>query len=192
VARRVARALGEQECLLVGGLAVMAHGYVRATQDVDLVVRDLGEAERRLQEQGYPTRRHRGDPLEAEFTCLKGVSGGVRFDVLPPLVPLAWERAIPVPLGRRETLLVVDLDGLIRLKLRAGGPKDMMDVAALVLLHPEQRERAREIATAYKRTGKLDAWLADRRLRAEVEDSRAAEKALRKPARSRRRPRPGV
>ena len=39
VARRIAEALGPEECLLAGGLAVMAYGFVRATRDVDLLTR---------------------------------------------------------------------------------------------------------------------------------------------------------
>ena len=50
VARRVAEALGTDDCLLAGGLAVMAHGFVRGTRDVDLLTRlPLSEARVRLE-----------------------------------------------------------------------------------------------------------------------------------------------
>jgi len=39
VALRLVRILGADECMLVGGLAVGAHGYVRGTADVDLIVK---------------------------------------------------------------------------------------------------------------------------------------------------------
>lgn len=167
VAVRVAAALGEDECVLIGGLAVGAHGYVRATTDVDFVVRDLDAASKRLREHGLHVERFRGD-----FTCLRGMLGDVRFDVLPPLVPIRWDRAITVSLGKGATIRVVDLEGLIRLKLKAGGPKDLMDIAALVLRHPEQQERAQELAVAYRIRDQLDIWLRDPRLRTELAGAR--------------------
>jgi hypothetical protein len=63
---------------------------------------------------------------------------------------------------------VVDLEGLIRLKLKAQGPKDLLDVAALTLKHPEALQIAREVAAAYRVADKLEVWLKDPRLRAEV------------------------
>ncbi len=171
VAVRVARALGEDDCVLIGGLAVGAHGYVRATTDVDFVVRDLDAAGKRLGEQGLPFERLRGD-----FSCLRGMVGQVRFDVLPPLVPISWDRAITVSFEGGATLRVVDLESLIRLKLKAGGPKDLMDIAALVLRHPAQRERAQELAVAYRIRDRLDIWLRDPRLKAELADAASAER----------------
>jgi len=71
---------------------------------------------------------------------------------------------------------VVDLEGLVRLKLRAGGPQDLMDTAALVLRHPDLLEKAREIALAYSvdLADKLDVWLGDRRLQRQVDASRGS------------------
>jgi len=169
VAARVAAALEPQDYVLIGGLAVAAHGYVRATVDVDFVVRDADAACRHLREQGLSVEILRG-----EFTCLRGSLGGIRFDVLSPLVPIRWERAITVPLGEGTSIRVVDLEGLIRLKLKAGGPKDLMDVAALVLLHPEQRERAREIALAYRLRDPLETWLNDPRMKLSLEEASSA------------------
>ncbi len=173
VAARIAEVLGEEDCVLVGGLAVGAHGYVRATTDVDFVVRDLEAASKRLREQRLPVERFRGD-----FTCLRGTIGDIRFDVLPALVPIQWDRAIAVPLGT-GSIRVIDLGSLLRLKLKAGGSKDLMDVAALLLLHPERQERARELSVAYGVRDKLDVWLRDPRLQAEIVEARAAESGRR-------------
>ena len=182
VAVRVAAALGEDNCVLVGGLAVGAWGYVRATTDVDFVVRDLSAARERLRAAGLETQRTRG-----EFSCLKGAIDDVGFNVLPQLVPIEWDKAKTVALGKTSRIRVVDLDGLVRLKLKAGGPQDLMDIAALVLRHPEIRERAQERALAYGIRDKLDLWLNDRRLKAQLAES-AAERppARRKPAPRRR------
>jgi hypothetical protein len=168
VALLLAEVLG-QDGVLVGGLAVGAHGYVRATDDVDFVARiALAEVRQRLRGRGIASAVRRGDPTEGGFDCLRGVIDGVRFDVMPPLVQLDWERAIEVPMTRRDRLRVVDLDGLIRLKLRAQGPRDLMDVAALALAHPDCLERARDAARAYGALDRLDLWLADPRLQAEM------------------------
>lgn len=176
IARKVAQILGSDDCLLVGGLAVGAHGFVRATGDVDFVTRmPLAEARRRLRKRGISATLARGDVLEGDFVFLKGAVGGVRIDVMPPLVPLEWERGIDLALARGEHLRVVDLDGLLRLKLRAQGPKDLMDAAALMLRHPESLARGREVAIAHGAADKLEAWLRDPRLRAEIEETRAAE-----------------
>lgn len=95
VARKVAEAIGVEECLLAGGLAVIAHGFVRGTRDVDLLARlPLSEAKRRLERGGLPTRSVKGDVLEGGFPCLKGVCDGLPFDVLPQIVPIHWEAAV--------------------------------------------------------------------------------------------------
>jgi hypothetical protein len=177
-ALRLAAVLGDGQYVLVGGLAVMAHGYVRATEDVDFVARSLPHAAERLREAGVVFERRRGD-----FSCLKGILDGVPFDVLPALVPIAWESAVPVPFRRGARLWVVDLDGLIRLKLRAAGPQDLMDVAALVLRHPSLRDRARELGVAYKVGEKLEVWLGDARLDAQLQESRRPQPAKRRPRR---------
>lgn len=169
VAVRVARTLGERDCILVGGLAVGAHGYVRATTDVDFITRlPLTEACARLKAHGFAAELRRGDVLEGDFPCVKATVDGTRVDVMPPIVAIEWERAIELPIGRRVRLRVVDLAGLIRLKMRAGGPKDLMDVAALALQHPEHRDLARELATAYRAMDRLETWLSDPRLKREA------------------------
>jgi hypothetical protein len=60
---------------------------------------------------------------------------------------------------------VVDLDTLVRLKLRAAGPQDLIDVVHLVRLHPEIRDRAVELAAAYGVRERFEEWLTDPRIR---------------------------
>ena len=146
-----------------------AHGYVRATEDVDFVARiPLAEVQKRLQSHGMAASVKRGDALEGDFPCVKATVAGIRVDVMPELVPLEWSRSVEVALTKTAALRIVDLDGLLRLKLRARGPRDLMDVAALVLRHPERRDRALEAATAYGVARELAGWLSDRRLRDEI------------------------
>jgi hypothetical protein len=171
VARKIAEAIGTEECLLAGGLAVMAHGFVRGTRDVDLLTRlPLSEARRRLERVGLSTRLLKGDPLEGGFSCLKGECDGLPFDVLTQLVPIHWEAAVPVGAGDAGSLRVVSLMDLLALKLKAQGAKDVMDAAILVLMHPETEARARELAIAYRALDRLETWLHDPRARAQAQE----------------------
>ncbi len=184
---RLARLIGPDDCVLIGGLAVGAHGFVRATDDLDFITRQPLELTRaRLRQAGIDTRLLRGDILDGDFSCIKGEIGGIPFDVLPPLVPIVWENALRIDVAG-GTLSVVDLDGLLRLKFRAGGPQDLLDAARLVLLHPDKEERARELATAYRAADRFEVFLKDPRIRAqareeaELERRRAASKPRSKP-----------
>jgi hypothetical protein len=173
VAVRLVQILGEKECLLVGAMAVAAHGYVRATEDIDLVTRlALNEARRRLRDQGVSAVLRRVDPMQGEFSMVRGILEGIEFDVLPQIVPLDWGQAIDLPLAD-SVLKVVDLDGLIRLKLRAQGAQDLLDVAMLLEQHPDRVERARSLAQAHGVAEKLQQWLDDPRLKAKAAQSRS-------------------
>ncbi len=149
---RLVEILGEERSAVAGGVAVNAHGFVRATRDVDVIVTmGLPEARRLLEKHGVSAQLLKGDPLEGDFPCLKGILEvgsrlpAVPFDVLPELVPFGPDRSVELSIGGRK-LRIVDLETLIRLKLKAGGPKDLYDVAILVNLHPAWEERARALA----------------------------------------------
>jgi hypothetical protein len=60
---------------------------------------------------------------------------------------------------------VIDLDGLLRLKLKAGGPQDLLDAAQLLRRPPEMVEQTRAVAEAYGQWDRLQRWLEDPRLR---------------------------
>jgi hypothetical protein len=172
-------AIGEQRCALAGGLAVWAHGYVRGTRDVDVICGlGLDDARRLLANRGIRAALHRGDVLEGGFSCLKGETAGVPFDVLPQLVSVPWESTISLDVAGRR-LRVVPLETLVELKLKAGGPKDLMDVAMLVHLHPEHEERARHLSVAYRVKDGLALWLDDPRVRAQAREIAAQERRRR-------------
>jgi hypothetical protein len=166
-ATRIAAVLGD-DGVLVGGLAVAAWGYVRATDDIDFVARLPATAVvERLKAAGISSRIHRGggtldDGIE---WCVGGRLGQVAFDVLPPLVPLRFDRAVTIALARGSVVRVVDLDGLLRLKLKAGGPQDLLDAAQLLRKHPEMLEPSRAVAESYGQWERLRRWLDDPRLR---------------------------
>lgn len=185
----ILRILGEKRCAIAGGLAVNAHGFVRATRDVDVIVTfPLEEARRLLEQHGVKTRLFKGDALEGDFSCLKGVIGvemgpgqihGVPFDILPQLVPVEPERMIELTL-RDQRMRVVDMETLIRLKLRAGGPYDLYDIAILVGLQPEWKDRARALSAHDPALAdRLARMIDDPRLRAKVTDVKRQDSALR-------------
>jgi hypothetical protein len=175
-ALRLARLIGDKDCRLAGAFAVGAYGFVRATTDVDLVTRlPLAEVERRLRQGRVGARLYPGDITEGDFPCLRGVLEGVPFDVIPPLVAVDWERG-RVALERGDVQLrVVPLDALLAFKMKAQGPKDLMDAAMLVLLHPQMRTTALELAQAYRVEDHFRVWLEDARLARDAEAIQAAE-----------------
>lgn len=184
IAHRLTVMIDPGSCLVVGAMAVAVHGYARATTDVDLISRKpLREARKRLSDRGVNAVLNHGDALEGDFDCLKGVLEGIDFDILPPLVPIEWENAVDLPLSRGEMLKVVDLPTLVHLKLRAGGPQDVLDVVMLLQRHPSEIVRARELATAYGLAAQLESFMNSPRIKA-----KAPKSPRRRPLRSRKRP----
>lgn len=101
--------------LLIGGVAVGFHGFVRGTKDVDVVpaldIENLARLSRAL----------RG--LDAQ---LEG-SGDFEDEELPdPLSGTAVETELD-----DLKLKVVDYDGLVALKEQAGRPQDLIDLQRL-------------------------------------------------------------
>jgi hypothetical protein len=178
VAARLASVLPEPNAL-VGALAVAAHGYVRATEDIDFACPvDPKKIREVLAKAGIESRIRRGDILDGDISSVvHGTLEGIRFDVIFPPVPIYWDRTVTLPLARGSRLRVVDLDTLIRLKLRASGPQDLIDVVHLVRLHPEIEEKALAVSESYGVRERLEAWLADPRIRStETKKSRATSR----------------
>ena len=159
VAARLADILGERT-FVIGGYAVAAWGFTRATEDVDLAV-DLtaAEAKRRLTRAGLAIRKARGDVLEGDLPwVLSGEMDGVPFQVMPPPVAVDWSRARQIEVGG-ATLKVVGLRDLLRLKLKAAGPKDFMDIAELLGAYPDLTAETQAAADAYGVGDELTRWL---------------------------------
>lgn len=137
--------------VLVGGLAVVLHGHLRATGDIDLVVDlDPDQVTRTLSAlQGSGFQPHVpvpagdfADPAKrAVWAREKGMmvfslrpAGGVPMVDLfiePPL-PFAqlWARAVTMNL-RGVPVRVASIDDLILMKRQAGRPEDATDAEAL-------------------------------------------------------------
>lgn len=115
---------------LAGGLAVIHHGYVRSTEDLDVLVEN-GAVERldpMLDEHGF---RREGERR------LRHVPTGVRVDLLVEgdELPRPGAGSYPSPReteGSPRDSAIVSLPALVTLKLRAGRHQDRADVVALL------------------------------------------------------------
>jgi hypothetical protein len=125
------------EFLVVGGQAVVAHGYPRMTKDLDLWVRPTRENGERI----ISALRDFGtnSPIPAEAferpeTMLVLGRAPFRVDLLTDLPGVtfegAWARRVSVRLDGHEFPLMCRPD-LIQNKKTVGRPQDLADVAEL-------------------------------------------------------------
>ena len=126
---------------LCGGLALAAHGFPRATQDIDLLIDagDLNRAEATLEKQGYILKAgiipfDAGTEKERRvFRISKGVDEDLlTLDLILVSEALreAWESRESVRVGD-ATVQVVSLAGLKQMKRLAGRMQDLADLAQL-------------------------------------------------------------
>lgn len=143
--------------LVAGGMAVVAHGLVRFTADLDLIL-DPEPAALRLAIQalsglGYVPRapvafsgfedagQRRQWAAERNLTVFSLFSGAHKdtevdlFLECPLDFEAACSRALRTELPGGPTLAFVSLADLIELKRRAGRPRDLDDIAGLESLH---------------------------------------------------------
>lgn len=134
--------------LTIGGFAVIAHGYVRATADVDVVARQDHENSARLaaafRELHARLRGVDADLLEIDPTDPATLANGASFTLDTDAGPLDYlndvpgagdydalrARAVEVT-AAGVTVRVVGLDDLIRMKRASGRPQDLRDIANL-------------------------------------------------------------
>jgi len=161
VAQRLAAVLGEGSAL-ADGLAVAAWGEIRATRDVDFVTaRPLAEVERALRGAGFAFVSRRGDSLSRDLPwVVEGKLDDVRFQVFALRGGKAFSTVSISPTGGEGAPVpVLDLANLLRLKLEAGGPKDLWDVARLLRRYPEELPRALAQASSLGVEDELRRWL---------------------------------
>lgn len=103
---------------LAGGLAVGAHGYVRATMDVDFLV-----GEEAFDHHGAIVTFKAGVPIEV---------GGIRIDYLSPVALGAQLEDVLNAPPISDGLAVVPIEALIYMKLAARRRKDQLDIVELV------------------------------------------------------------
>jgi hypothetical protein len=103
---------------LAGGLAVGAHGYIRATTDVDFLV-----GEEAFEHQGSLVAFKAGVPIEVN---------GIRIDYLSPVsLGQQLEEVLDHP-PMDEGLAIVPIEVLIYMKLVAKRRRDLVDVVELM------------------------------------------------------------
>lgn len=138
------------EFLLIGGVAVGFHGYVRATKDVDVVpspdpnnlnrlARVLGRLGAEVEGAGEFEDGELPDPLDSDVLALGGNwvlrTRLGRFDVMQwigdeALWPRLSPQAVPAQIGNLSVLMV-GYDDLVALKQEAGRPEDLADLRRL-------------------------------------------------------------
>lgn len=124
--------------LVVGAHALAAHGYPRATGDLDIWVRPTkGNADRvwqAIENFGAPHRNLRRDDFYTPDTVFQiGVEPN-RIDILTSIDGVEFDEAWP---NRRPTTIdkisfhVIGREQLLKNKRATGRPKDLADVAYL-------------------------------------------------------------
>ena len=149
--------------LVVGGVAVVLHGYLRTTADLDLVIQlqreNLLRAMGALANLGYrprapvPAEAFADPELRGRWIREKGLAVFSLWSPAHPTLEIdlfisepfdfdaVYSRAIRVPL-EKVAATVIALQDLIALKRQVGRPRDIEDVAALESLRePEADDR---------------------------------------------------
>jgi len=147
--------------LVVGGVAVVLHGHLRTTADLDLVI-GLSESNARRAVEVFESLRLQprapvplnqfADPdIRSAWVRDKGLTV---FSLWSPDMPgfevdlfveepfdfeKVYSRAIKVGLDACETS-VIAIDDLIELKKKSGRPRDLEDIAALEAIREDDSE----------------------------------------------------
>ncbi|MFN7920022.1 MAG: hypothetical protein U0Q16_07995 [Bryobacteraceae bacterium] len=122
--------------LLIGGYAVNAHGYSRNTSGMDVwVARDAGNQERAvdaMRQFGYPTLSSKD--FSGDRTSLRLGVSPLRIGVFKWIADVdfedCWVRRLEFAAGDLM-IPMISREDLIRNKLAAGRPKDLLDVDEL-------------------------------------------------------------
>jgi hypothetical protein len=168
------------ETAVIGALALAAHGYVRATSDVDLAtVIDVFPELRRLSEK----LRDQGLSVELRTPDADDLLGGVlavweqvdeegdpiepvevvnfRNPHRPGVTPAAAAIRGAVPLEEGSPLRYVRIPDLIALKLYAGSLSDFADILQLLTRNPDvDLDEVRAKATRFDTSSKLEELIA--------------------------------
>lgn len=134
--------------VVVGGFAVIANRFVRATEDIDFLVPDSRENDRRVVDAllALDGVRFRDD-AEIELSHLAGQAhlraktrAGVIDIIRGGLPPLDYEtveqRAMTASYGEVD-VLIANLQSIVGFKRLAGRPRDRNDLEALEEIHGE-------------------------------------------------------
>lgn len=138
----------EARFVVIGGFAVIAHRHVRATRDIDLLIPDDAENDRRVLAalislrgvRAWDAKALDGDELE-KTTHLRAITDGGLVDIVREgVAPLDFEtvsqNALRADFGE-SPFLVAGLASLVAFKRLANRPEDRRDLEALAEIHGE-------------------------------------------------------
>ncbi|NJM37853.1 MAG: hypothetical protein HC845_08365 [Akkermansiaceae bacterium] len=158
----IAKALNDADVkyLVVGGLAVNAHGYERFTNDVDLVIhletKNITRALYALRDIGYQTsipitpeafadaENREKWRREKEMLVLKLWSDTHRrtpidiFIYEPFHFETEWVKCIKMIVNPEISIPILCYESLIQMKQEAGREKDLLDISSLKKLDPHR------------------------------------------------------
>jgi hypothetical protein len=134
---------------LCGGLAVVVYGYVRATKDIDLLVRSedleavkaIAEKSGFTIESGWITFQTGTDQEQSIYRLLKVMGEDIlMLDLIlvGPLFEEIWKGRGIVQWENRP-MQIVSREGLMKMKKRAGRSQDLADLDALGRMKNEPR-----------------------------------------------------
>lgn len=147
-AERISAVLAEEniEALVIGGMALAAHRYIRTTQNVDLGVNadkvQMNHLLHVLQTRGYSAvflQPDGNDPLVGVIDII-GSFGIVQIVHFGDRFPAAIQDALAsaeLRTSPRGALRVIPIPQLVALKLYAGGWKSFADIVELLRRNPE-------------------------------------------------------
>jgi hypothetical protein len=132
--------------VVIGGIAVVAHGHIRTTRDLDITyatapgnLKALGDflvaagARLRGVAEVVPFVPDERTLERVEMLTLETRDGSLDLLATPPGAPpydVMRERAEPIDLEGR-TVLVASIEDLLAMKKAAGRPRDLEDIEAL-------------------------------------------------------------
>jgi len=138
------------EFVVVGSYALARHGYVRATLDLDVLVRPSAENATRVADAlvafGAPLVAHGVDPLDfaRPGTVYQLGVPPLRIDVLTEISGVTfedvWQSRLVVDFGGMK-VPVIGRGALLRNKRASGRPKDRSDVDALERIRPRDEDQ---------------------------------------------------
>lgn len=151
----------EVRYLVVGGMAVIAHGYVRTTKDIDLVIalepENLRRALQALTAIGYRPKipvaaTDFADPKKREewvrekgMVVFQLISDRFRFEPLDIFVTepfdfaSEYDRAVWKQVNSDVSVPIVSVKQLLDMKRAAARPQDIADIAELLSLNADEK-----------------------------------------------------
>lgn len=131
--------------VIMGGQAALLYGVVRVTQDIDVTLgvsaEELPRVLLAVAEAGWRVLPENPERFVAATNVLplQDLESGIRLDLIFSFTPFEREaisRAIPVEVDG-VSVAFVRLEDLVIFKVFAGRARDLEDVRALLLRHPE-------------------------------------------------------